>query len=422
MAATADQDRLRIVIDPDDDLDTLRAVRALHARPFGQIVCEVEPTTSAGTLAEYLLDALGKTSAAAHRKPWPRARALLSAEHIEHLVVMRAQLLTYPGLHRLCDCTTTTRTRLWLLAAGELPGHAITQLLERRPHQRLDLEALLAELSIPDRHEHADLPASEGLQFPWLKCPDRPVRRRADLARGLRGGPRASVLNAYDRAHAWITAWDHEHPDGTQQHAADAAYELCSAAATASEITIRAHAALHALATDGWNTRTAVFDELAHYRWGELRPGEYTASVARAAQIADACADPFDACLIALSALTRCRYTLRTLRVGDVTDDGAVIAPRGFPMAVPPALRAPLVAQRLVAESLGPRAPLLQGPTRGRPNKITMRSCYDRHGVPDSLRADGTRSDADDPGIDIDYGLDGRDVLTRLNAYSLFEH
>ncbi|MEJ7784886.1 MAG: hypothetical protein WKF96_08790 [Solirubrobacteraceae bacterium] len=421
MAATADQNRLRVVVDPDDDLSTLRAVRTLHARPFGQIVCEIDPTTTADALADYVLDALGKTTGAA-QNPWPRARALLAAERIEHLVLARAHLLTYPALRRFCDCTAATETSLWLLIAGEEPNHAVVQLLELRPHRRVALTEMLTELAVEPPHRRDDLPAGGGLEFPWIRPPAHPIRRRADLARGTRGATRATILDTYDLAHDCVSAWDLEHPDATQQQAADLAYELCAAADSASEITVRAHAALHALTADGWNTRPALVAEPNHHRWWEERPGQYLPGIARAAQIADSCADPFDAALIALSALTRCRYSLRALRVRDLAENGAVIATRGIPSAVPPALRPPLIAQRLLAQAGGPDATLLPGPSQGRPNKTTMRRCYDRHGVPNSLRANGARDQRDDHDTAAELGLDGRDLLARLNPYSLFAH
>lgn len=106
----------------------------------------------------------------------------------------------------------------------------------------------------------------------------------------------------------------------------------------------------------------------------------------------------------------------------DLAENAATIAPRGFPSAVPPALRPSLLAERLLAATGGPDAPLLPGPSQGRPNKTTMRRCYDRHGVPDSLRAIGAREQEDDHDIAAELGLDGRDVLIRLNPYSLFAH
>ncbi len=367
MAATADQNRLRVVVDPDDDLSTLRAVGTLHARPFGQIVCEVDPTTTADTLAEYVLDALGKTTGPA-RNAWPRARALLAAERIEHLVLVRAHLLSYPALRRLCDHSAAAETSLWLLAAGEEPGHAVSQLLELRPHRRATMTEMLAELGLEVLQRRDELPAGGGLEFPWIRSPANPIRRRADVATRTRGATRATILGAYDAAHDYMTTWDRDHPDGTKQQAADLAYVLCEAAESASEITVRAHAALHALAADGWATCPGVVDELNHQHWWEERPGQYTAGIVRAAQIADRCADPFDAALIALSAITRCRYSLRALNVRDLAENGATVAPRGIACAVPPALRPPLIAQRLLSERGGPDAPLLPGPTRGRPD------------------------------------------------------
>jgi hypothetical protein len=45
VAQAAEQQAITLVLDPDDELRTLRALRALHARPLGQIVCEPATTS-----------------------------------------------------------------------------------------------------------------------------------------------------------------------------------------------------------------------------------------------------------------------------------------------------------------------------------------------------------------------------------------
>lgn len=59
MARTAER-TLSVVLDPHDDLHTLNRLRRLHARPFGQVVCEPAPTGGPSGLARSILAALGK--------------------------------------------------------------------------------------------------------------------------------------------------------------------------------------------------------------------------------------------------------------------------------------------------------------------------------------------------------------------------
>ena len=53
MARTADR-TLTVVFDRDDDIDVLTRLRRLHARPFGQVVCEPAPGGGSAGLARSL--------------------------------------------------------------------------------------------------------------------------------------------------------------------------------------------------------------------------------------------------------------------------------------------------------------------------------------------------------------------------------
>jgi hypothetical protein len=95
VARTADR-TVALVLDPDDDVDTLARLRRLHARPLGQVVCEPAPGGGSAALAYGLLVALGKTlDLEPPRDPlWCVIDVHLRAECVRHLVVLRAHTLT----------------------------------------------------------------------------------------------------------------------------------------------------------------------------------------------------------------------------------------------------------------------------------------------------------------------------------------
>lgn len=236
MAHSTDQHALALVLDPEDDLDDLRAARQLHARPLGQIVCEPDPTCDRHDLAHHLLEALGKAPGE-RAGAWARAQLLLEAEQIRELVLLRAHLLSYPALRQLADTTEQARTRLWIVCPRERPTGPIAPLLERRPHTTSGMQDLVAQLAITPRLKTADddLPVPGGADFPYVRHRDHPRRARAHLAHGLRGEERKAVLDSYDDAHKWFTAWLDSNLDATQQEAADALWRLSAQPATPSD-------------------------------------------------------------------------------------------------------------------------------------------------------------------------------------------
>jgi hypothetical protein len=165
VAHSAEQQTITLVLDPDDELDTLRALRALHARPLGQIVCE-PASTGAAELAHHLLTSLGKTPGE-RKYAWQRAQALLSADQIEHILLLRAHRLTYPALRRLADAAQSSASRLWIIAAGETATQPVCQLLEQRPRTIVAIDQALATLAIPLPDDDG-LPADHGDDFPLL--------------------------------------------------------------------------------------------------------------------------------------------------------------------------------------------------------------------------------------------------------------
>lgn len=423
MAQSSDQNRLALVLDPEDDLGSLRALRQLHARPLGQIVCEPDPTCDYHDLAHHLLEALGK-STSDRPGAWKRAQLLLQAEQTRELILLRAHLLSYPALRRLADVAEQTSTRLWLICARERPTGPILQLLERRPHTTSALPALIEQLSVTPQldAEDDDLPRHGGLDFPYLQLLERPRRTVKDLAYRLRGPDRAAVISSYVDARRWMSDWLDLRPEVTQQEAADAVWRLAAATPTAGEAVVRAFAALHALAAAGCDVRPNAFDGLWIDDWGERRPSTYRAEIARAAEIADRSPDLATAGLMALSLLTGCRYRIVRVRAADLTQGatGAYLS-NPKPWAVPPALRPFLTALQAVALSLGPRTPLLSSLGSGaHPNIRTLRRIYDQQGVPDSLRVIGARTA--EPDESEWPSRDSRDVLDRLHPVRLFAH
>ncbi len=156
---------IRLIVDPDDDVACLEALRRLHARPYGQILCEPDPTATSAELARYLLCALGKDAEARTcGQLWTLVDCHLRVEHVRDLAVVRAQTLSFAALRDLADHAHAAGVALWLLIAGERPTVAITQLLEARPHDTAAPTALISRwaATTPSTDEPSTLPAAAG--------------------------------------------------------------------------------------------------------------------------------------------------------------------------------------------------------------------------------------------------------------------
>lgn len=83
-------------------------MRHLHARPFGQVVCEPAPGGGTAGLARSVLGALGKDlDVGPICDPlWRLVQIHLGAERVRELILLRAHTLTYPALRRLADHTS----------------------------------------------------------------------------------------------------------------------------------------------------------------------------------------------------------------------------------------------------------------------------------------------------------------------------
>lgn len=149
-----------IVRDPDDDIDVLRAVRALNDPASGRIAFEVLRSRHATNVALAVLRALGKraTTSAGHEhcgRSRAQALAWLLAWNIREIYVLRSHLAPklLPAVRDLC---LHAGAQMWLIVQqAELPT-AHTALLDEHGVHELPLTSLPAALPTPRR---AALPA-----------------------------------------------------------------------------------------------------------------------------------------------------------------------------------------------------------------------------------------------------------------------
>jgi hypothetical protein len=427
VARTADRS-VTLVLEPDDDVDTLTRLRRLHARPLGQIVCEPAPDGGSAALAYGLLAALGKTiELEPPRNPlWQLIDVHLRAERVRHLIVLRAHTLTYPALRRIADRADTANARLWLVVHQERPPAPIAQLLEGVPHETAALPALLAlapELGDDDRGR-LDVPLGRGLEFPYLApihdlYEPLPRRRvRSALTRGLPRTARATVYDTWAQAHDWTLQWIVDRAELIDQDAADAVLALARHGDTASETYVRIRAALDAFQQAGVKTNLRAVDAVFEHSYGETRPCELNAAAAHAAALADQTPDPELAALIAVAALTRSPYYLRHANLRGLASDGAtLVGPYGGVLAVPPELRRFLATwQHERQRHADDRSlPLFLGNSHGRISQPAVRRRLARLDAPASLW-----EDPPDVGIGEGPDADGRSLLLHLSAWHLW--
>jgi hypothetical protein len=108
VARTADPP-IALVLDPDDDIACLEQLRYLHSRPYGQVLCEPDPTATSRGIALHLLSALGKhLDPLSESSPWPLVGCHLQAEHVHDVAVTRAHTLGYGALRQLAQSTRTS--------------------------------------------------------------------------------------------------------------------------------------------------------------------------------------------------------------------------------------------------------------------------------------------------------------------------
>jgi hypothetical protein len=426
VARTADRS-ITLVLEPDDDVDTLTRLRRLHARPLGQIVCEPAPDGGSAALAYGLLAALGKTiDFEPPRDPlWHLIDLHLRAERVRHVVVLRAHTLTYPALRRVADHTHTAGAQLWLVVHQERAPTPVAHLLESVPHETAPLPALLALTpELGDDHSGLDVPLGRGLEFPYLApihelYEPLPRRRvRTTLTRGLPRAERAAVYDTWEQAHDWTLQWIDDRDELIDQDAADAVLALARAGDTASEIYVRIRAALDAFQQAGVKTNLRAVDAVFEHSYGETRPCELNTAAAHAAGLADQTPDPELAALIAVAVLARSPYYLRHANLRGLASDGAIlVGPYGGVLAVPPELRRFLATWQHERQrhADGRALPLFLGNSHGRISQPAVRRRLARLDAPASLW-----EDSPDVGIGEGPSADGRSLLLHLSAWHLW--
>lgn len=422
MARTLDPP-ITLIVDPDDDLACLEELRRLHARPYGQILCEPDPTATSAELARYLLRALGKdTEAGTRGQLWILVDCHMRVEHVRDLAVVRAQTLSYAALRDLADHTHAAGAALWLLTAGERPTVAITQLLEARPHDTATPTALISRwaASMPPTDEPSGLPAAAGYEYPRLQL-DRPRRdlTPARLCQRLPAHQQPIVNETWRTAERWTTDWISLHPDCTNGQLADAVYELTWSADTASEILTRSQAAIAAIHSAEIPVDGTIANRDPILAFGEMRPYQWRQTVHRAATLVDHVADPHTAAIIALSVIYRDPAAIRRITVGGIATDGSLAATSPYDIrAIPRPLRGALAAQRQLRTLQGANNhdALLPGRPHGHASARSIQNTLNRLDAPQSLWTRTYQDDLDGA------GLDGRTLLHRLNPVSLFPH
>jgi len=199
------------------------------------------------------------------------------------------------------------------------------------------------------------------------------------------------------------------------QDAADLLYRLALSADTASEILVRTHAAAATIHKAGWAIQNDALGCGLTLAYGESRPYQWPSTVDRAAQLADAAADPRQAALIALSAIYASPLVVRRANVGSVSADGALVwIPWGGGVrAVPPQLRTGLAARRdqLIRAGKNRTDPMFPGTSHGRTTTPAIRRTLTGLDAPASLW---------EPPTSLYDDLDGRTLLHGLNRHHLF--
>ncbi len=214
----------------------------------------------------------------------------------------------------------------------------------------------------------------------------------------------------------WMARWLDDAGDCTKGELAHSIYSVASAGDTASELLVRAQAAIAAVHAAG--IRINRLDRDLILMFGEARPLQWTRSVQRAIALIDQTADPQLAAIIALSLVYQHPETIRRINVGGVAATGTMATTSwAGPRAIPPGLDKPLATQRDQQLRAGADrdAPLLRGVTHGRMSARAISQALATLDAPRSLwhrASDEHLSDAD---------LDGRSILHTLNPIALFQ-
>lgn len=200
-----------VVVDPDDDIATLRAIRRLAVQQPSVLAVGIAPDSrTAPAVAWAILRSLGKRieHLEGETPQWHMAETWLKAHQLAELVVLRAQHLNPARRHELARLGERTGVAITLVYSGHgAAGQGAT----------LSLEELLTRKRRP--------PATEARSPPWPSVPrSHPLRVRRDCARALSrdefGRVDALLFATSDRFDQWLR----EHPRRSRR-------QLCRAVA-----------------------------------------------------------------------------------------------------------------------------------------------------------------------------------------------
>jgi hypothetical protein len=226
------------------------------------------------------------------------------------------------------------------------------------------------------------------------------------------------VADTWQEVTDWMARWLDDAGDCTKGELAHSIYSVASAGDTASELLVRAQAAIAAVHAAGICINRHVLDRGLTLMFGETRPLQWTRGVQRAIALVDQTADPQLAAIIALSLVYRHPETIRRINVGGVAARGTMATTSwAGPRAIPPGLDKALATQRhqQLRAGAGPEAPLLRGVTHGRMSARAISQALATLDAPHSL---WHREPGEYPA---EADLDGRSILHALNPIALFE-
>jgi hypothetical protein len=370
VGSTPAEPPVTVVVDPDDSAGCTRFVTGLAQLPAGRAVCHPTPgETALQSLALDLLLALGKRFDApraerAHRRSWQLARTWLLAERIEHLFVLRANLLSSRHWQALLDLTSACNLRLWLVVHRADP-HADQQLLGSTDHQRLSLAAFVHRWQQPVEHAPSKAEGIPVERFPTVPADDFTVFRAA-CRRLLNPASFALVDQLYCASMDQTNTWLDE--QGVQWAASKSIdelpiqpflHQLTAASVSPAETLVRLRGAQAALYLRGillslrWQPGTSI--HLADLR---IRLDRTTITRLRGL------CTPRLAAALTITLITRMPPpALAALNTADITPDGSAVNRAGEWFAVPAhaqALIRALLIER-ACDNANPQAPLFIG-------------------------------------------------------------
>ena len=173
---------IRLLVDPADTVDCVRALTACHSVPGGIAVCHPVPgADSRRVLAGEVLVALGKrpgglAAEGLLRRGWALAGLWLRAERIRHLVMLRAHLLPAEQWRDLTELGAAADAVLWLVShrVGLDPPHrsvlAEHGVMARGQPWRDALAALKPGPGEATQNDARPFPAVPDVDFPTFRA------------------------------------------------------------------------------------------------------------------------------------------------------------------------------------------------------------------------------------------------------------